>query len=195
MKIVLHGIFARDYGAGVEIFADSVFEALEAFSRQVGFYADRLLVDRPRARVVGFDSEEALRAPAAQDTIIHLVPAMFGGGGKFGRIIAGIVMVGVGLLIPGLGAAAWIGKLSTALIAAGAMTTLNGVLGLFIQAPRISKITDPDASLYLGAADMTTAIGTPIPICLGTVKHAGHALSLDVTANSLTYGTFPETPT
>lgn len=199
MKLVLHGKFADDYGPGATIEAGSVAELLEAFSRQVEFYADRLIADRPLARAIGFMTEEQLRAPADQDLEVHLVPAMRGGGGKFGQIILGAILIGAALLIPGGGVAALLaGKASTlavGLAIAGATAMLSGVMMLFVKAPAMVKNSDPANSLYLAASDMTTVIGTPIPIRVGRVKCGGHALSLDVTANSLSYGNFPVSPT
>lgn len=185
MKLILHGIFARDYGPSVTIEAGSVAEALEAWSRQVGFYDDRLTCDRPAARVIGFDSEEALRAPTDVGEV-HVVPAMFGGGGKFTQIIIGAIMVVAGILLSPA-----FPMVGTALIVAGVTTIIGGVLNLFVKAPTANKANDPAASLYLGAAGMTTAIGTPIGLCVGRVKRAGQAMSLDVTSNSLTFVTFP----
>lgn len=189
MKLVLHGIFARDYGPEIVINASSAADALEGFSRQVGFYADRLIEDRPLARVLGYDSEEALRAPLSNETVLHLVPAMFGGGGNFGKIIIGAILIGLSF-IPGIGQAAQI-----ALLSAGIGMAVTGVMGFFVKAPSISKDKDPNASKYLGGAEVTTAIGTLWPYCLGTVKLGGYLLSYDVTSNSLTTGVFPTSPT
>ena len=187
MKLILHGIFARDYGPSVDIEASSVAEALTAFSRQVGFYADRLIADRPVARVIGYDTEEALRAPSTVEEV-HVVPAMFGGGGKFGQILIGLALIAIAF-IPGIGP-----MLHVALIVAGITTILGGVLNLFVKSPSATPgQANPEASLYLAAAGMTTAIGTPIGLCVGRVKRAGQALSFNVTASSLTQTSFPGT--
>lgn len=188
MKLILHGIFARDYGPSVDIEAGSVAEALTAFSQQVGFYGDRLIADRPLARVIGYDTEEALRAPSTVEEV-HVVPAMFGGGGKFAQILLGAILVVAGILLSPLHPA-----LGIALIVAGATTMLGGVLNLFVKAPSATPgQANPEASLYLAAAGMTTAIGTPIGLAVGRVKRAGQALSFNVTASSLTQTSFPGT--
>ena len=187
MKLVLHGDFAKRYGSSVTIEASSVAEAIEAFSRQVGFYADRLIASRPIARVLGFDTEAALRADTDVKEV-HVVPAMFGGGGKFTTIILGVALIAVGFIV-GAGT-----PLGIALIVAGATTTLSGVLNLFVKAPSAATGPgNPAPSLYLAAAGMTTAIGTPIGLCVGRVKRAGQALSFNVTSSSLTQTSFPGT--
>ena len=187
MKLVLHGDFAKRYGPSITIEASSVAEAIEAFSRQVGFYADRLIDSRPIARVIGFDTEASLRADTDVEEV-HVVPAMFGGGGKFGQIILGLALIAVAF-IPGIGVA-----LHVALIVAGITTILGGVLNLFVKSPSANQQPgNPAPSLYLAAAGMTTAIGTPIGLCVGRVKRAGQALSFNVTSSSLTQTSFPGT--
>src|SRR5690606_31852024 len=100
--------------------------AIEGFGRQVDWPSD-MLVD-----AVGYDTEEKLRGPAKGD--IHLMPSMRGGGGKFGSIILGAVMIGAALLLPGLGVALS-SALSTSLIVSGSLMILQGVVGLFLKAP------------------------------------------------------------
>ena len=190
MRVVLHGIFARDYGPEFEIEAGSVAEAMEAFSTQVGFYADRVIDLRPLARAVGYETEEKLRAPAAPDTVVDLVPVMFGGSGKWGKIILGSILITVGLVFTGpLGT-----LVATALVTVGVSLIAGGILQGLMKTPKISKEKDIAQSNYLSGATITTAIGTPIPICFGRVKIGGQLLSFDVTSNSLVTGVFPATP-
>lgn len=198
MKLVLHGIFARDYGPSVEIEATSISDAIEGFSRQVGFYTDRVLADRPVVRVIGHHSVESFQECPEQ---IDLVPAMWGGGGNFGKILIGAALVAAvifapqlgiaGLMSTGIGAGVTVGA---AVVSVGIGLALTGVMGIFVKAPSISKDGDPEASKYLGNSEMTTAIGTFIPYCLGRNKLGGHVLSLDVSSNSLTTGMFPAVP-
>lgn len=186
MKLVLHSIFARDFGPSVNIEARSVAEAIEAFSRQVGFYADRLIASRPIARVLGFDTEAALRADTDAEEV-HVVSAMFGGGGKFTTIILGAALIAIGFIVGGP-----TNPLGLALIVAGTTTILGGVLNLFVKSPSATPAPgNPAPSLYLAAAGMTTAIGTPIGLCVGRCKRAGQALSFNVTSSSLTQTSFP----
>lgn len=195
MLIKLHGIFARDYPGDFEIQADTVAEAIEGWSRQVEFYAHIPYEIRPIVTVVGFDDYDSLYEKTEQK-VIHLVPAMLGGGGKFGTILIGAALIGLSF-IPGaapfttlLGA-----KLSGAVLAAGIGMVLTGVMGLFIKAPSVSKSKDPEASKYLGLSNNTTAIGTPIAICYGEVPVNGHVLALNVDATDMVTGTFPTNPT
>lgn len=188
MQIKLHGKFADDYPGEFHIEADTVADAIEGWSRQVGFYTDRAYTDRPIVRVLGFKTQDSMYEKTEQKEI-HLVPAMCGGGGKFGTIIIGAALIAASF-IPGIGQA-----VQVALLSSGIGMTLTGVMGLFMKAPSLSKDKDPDASKYLGLNDNTTTIGTPIAICYGRVPVNGHVLALNVDSNDLVTGAFPASPT
>lgn len=194
MQIKLHGIFKEAYPGDYEIQADTIAEAIEGWSRQVAFYEHLPYDQRPVVRVVGCDDIDKLYEKTEQIEI-HLVPAMMGGGGKFGSILIGAALIGLSF-IPGAQAGTLLlGKFATGVLAAGIGMVLSGVMGLFIKAPSVSKSKDPDASKYLGLSNNTTAIGTPIAICYGEVPVEGHVLALNVDATDMVTGTFPTNPT
>lgn len=188
MRLKLYGKFAQDYPGEFVIEADTVAEAIEGWSRQVGFYQNLPLDQRPVIRIVGFDTPKSLSEPTEQNEI-HLVPAMMGGGGNFGKILIGVALIAASF-IPGIGQA-----VQVALLSSGIAMTLSGVMGFFMKSPSVSQSNDPDASKYLGLSDNTTAIGTPIPICYGRVPVNGHVLALNVDSSDMITGTFPTTPT
>lgn len=193
MKIKLHGIFKEAYPGDFEIEADTVADAIEGWSRQVKFYEHLSYEYRPVVRVVGFDDYDSLYEKTEQNEI-HLVPAMMGGGGKFGSILIGAALIGLSF-IPGAQAGTLLlGKFATGVLATGIGMVLSGVMGLFIKAPSVSKANDPEASKYLGLSNNTTAIGTPIAICYGEVPVDGHVLTLNVDATDMVTGTFPANP-
>lgn len=184
MIIHLHGTLKERFGSQFEIQARTVSEAIEGLSRQLPEWPRDLLIDVP-----GFETETQLRENTDAKEI-HLVPSMFGGGGKFGAIILGAALIVAAVAIPGIGAA-----LKTALIINGAITMAMGVIGLFMKAPSISKSNDPAASKYLGVDKNTAEIGTLIPSAWGEIKLYGHWVSLQSDADKLVHGVFPTTPT
>lgn len=191
MLIKLHGMFAKNFGPEIYIEAGTVAEAIEGFSRQVNFYNDRLLEDRPLTRVIGFDDEESFYKPTEQKEI-HLVPAMIGGGGGFGRILIGAALIVIGVIIspiPGIGQ-----TLGPALIASGIAMVIGGVMSFFVKAPTTSKDNDPEASKYLGLGENTVEIGTVIPWQCGRGPATGHILALNVDSSDMLMGSFPSTP-
>ena len=169
--------------------SSSVADAIEGFSRQQPSWPREL-----RISAVGFDTEEKLRGHADE---VHLMPAMQGGGGKFGSIILGAAMIGAAFLTGGASFVA--GSLVTtslggALLVSGALMIAQGVVGLFLKAPSIGKNADPDASKYLGINQNTTEIGTPIIMAWGRCSLAPHWLSLQSDSTNLSYGVFPANP-
>lgn len=193
MEIKLHGKFAEDYPGTFEIEASTVAEAIDGWSRQVNFYGDIMVNHRPICRVVGFTTPEELSAPTEQK-VIHLVPAMVGGGGNFGKILIGAALIASVFVLPGIGITLS-SAVQGALLGAGIGMALGGVMGLFMKAPSISKSNDPEASKYLGLSDNTTAIGTVIAICYGENPVNGQVLALNVDSSDMVSGTFPASPT
>jgi len=188
MQIKLHGHIATEYPDDYFVEAATVAEAIEGWSRQVGFYTHLPIEDRPVLRVLGFDTSESLTERTEQK-VIHLVPAMIGGGGNFGKILIGTALIVAGVLaLPNL-------AVGGALIGAGIGMVLGGVMGFFVKAPTLSKDNDPEASKYLGLSNNTLEIGTPISNCYGEVAKYGHVLALNVDSNDMITGTFPTSPT
>lgn len=187
MRIKLHGIFAKEFGDEHFIEANTVAEAIEGLTRQVGFYDHLMLADRPTCRVLGFDREEDFYLETELEEI-HIVPAMIGGG-AVGRILIGTALIIAGVLaLPNV-------AIGGALIGAGIGMILGGVMSFFVKAPTISKDNDPEASKYLGLGENTVTIGTPIPIQFGRGPANGHILALNVDSSDMVFGTFPANPT
>lgn len=188
MRLVFHGSLREYFPASVEMNSRTVADAIEGVSSQISNLPPHLTVE-----VVGFDTDEALFARTDVEEV-HIVPAMFGGGGKFFGIILGGLMIAAALTLPGLGVALSAG-LKSSLLVSGAIMVAQGVVGLFMKAPTISKADDPPASKYLGISQNTTASGTPITLACGRINLAGHWLSLQSDADKLAFGTFPASPT
>lgn len=184
MNIIFHGELRERFGARHPMQSSTVADALEGLSRQLENFPSDMLVE-----VIGFDSPDKLNA-RTQVEEVHVVPAMFGGGGNFGKIIIGVILIAVAIFVPGIGAA-----VATSLIVSGSLMVLQGIIGLLMKAPTTDKVNDPPASKYLGNGKNTTAIGTPQTLAWGRVLLAGHFLSVQSDSNTLVLGTFPVTPT
>jgi len=188
MIIIFHGALRGYFGDRVEMHARSVAEALEGVFTQVTDHPKDLVVE-----AVGFPTEQALRSETDAEEV-HVIPSMFGGGGKFGGIILGALTIAAAFVLPGLGVTLG-AALKTSLIVSGAMMIAQGVVGLFMKAPTISKSEDPPPSKYLGITENTTAQGTHITLACGRVLLAGHWLTLQSDADKLAFGQFPASPT
>lgn len=188
MLITLHGKLAEDYGKSHEIEASSIYEAVEALSRQLNFYGDTLVTERPTLRIAGCNNPEDLMACPDK---IDLMPAMAGGGGV-GKILVGAAFIGLSIVTGGA-ASPFLSSLSSAFMGIGVSLALSGLAQLFTKAPSLSKEKDPDASQYLGLSTNTTKLGTLRSYSMGRVRITSpHLLAVNVDATDLVKGEFPE---
>jgi predicted phage tail protein len=189
MKLIFHGKLRDLYGESFVMAGDVPAEVIEGFFSQQPDHPRNLVID-----AVGFNTEEKLREATDQHEL-HLVPAMYGGGGNFGKILIGAVLIAIAIWNPGLAAIGIAMELSAAgtamFVSMGVALALQGVMGIFFKAPSTSKDADPPPSRYLGINTNTTAQGTPITIACGRNQIAGHWLSLQSDADKLALGKFP----
>lgn len=188
MQIIFHGKFAEDYGKTHTIHAENVGKAMEGLTRQLGFYEDKRLDERPVARIVGYDTIESL---AECPDEIHVVPAVMGGGG-LGKVLIGAALIGIAVINPGIGGMI-LSQVGVSIVAGlGVSLMLSGLTQMFAKAPTLSQESDPDASKYLGISTNTTRLGTLRSYAMGRIKiTAPHLLALNVDSNNMVRGEFP----
>lgn len=163
----------------------------------LGKTVENLMLCNSKGRAI--TREEYVLKKPTDNEVLHVVPCVFGGGGKFGRIIIGVALVALalsGAIGPALFAAQ-----GTASLAAGAsMTfaqslvfglgvslTMGGLSQLFTKTPKavMGNKFDGEARRendMFGALQNTTDSGTPIPLVYGNMRVAGQLISgyLDV---------------
>ena len=109
---------------------------------------------------------DELHDPAGQQEI-KVVPVLVGAG-AVGRIIAGVALLAVGFLVPGIGALG-----VSLIIGVGASLVLGGVSQLLTPTPRINEPgtaqdnNDPRKSYSFSGIQNTSRQGTPVPIVYG----------------------------
>lgn len=189
MKLIFHGHLRTLYGESATLVGNVPADAIEGFFSQQPNHPRDMLVE-----AVGFDSEALLHAETDAEEI-HLIPAMFGGGGNFGKIILGAALIAIALINPGIGGMILSTVGQSVFLSMGVALAMQGVMGIFFKAPTTSKASDPSASKYLSITENTTAQGTPITVACGRVLIAGHWLSLQSDSNKLVFGNFPVSPT
>lgn len=193
MRVHLHGALRSRYGEHIDIEASTAAEAIEGLSVQLPDWPRNMVIEVP-----GFETEERLHNVGPEE--LHLVPAMYGGGGKFGQILIGAALIAAAAYFGPAGAGMIMGKgltagAATAMMSVGIGMMLNGVMALFMKAPSISKSEDPPASKYFGNSENTAESGTPIPLLYGCINVFGHWVSLQSDADKLVTGVFPTVPT
>jgi predicted phage tail protein len=118
-----------------------------------------------RVSVGGYDlTADELHDPAGQQEI-KIVPVM-AGAGAVGRIIAGAVLVAVGLFVPGIGALG-----VQLIVGVGASLIIGGVAQLLTPVPTMNtgkdSEKDPRKSYSFSGTQQTSRQGVPVPIVYG----------------------------
>lgn len=178
IKVVLHGHFKKICPVDYTFHVKTPAEALKALSKQVKGFRPVPGQEPVLGKVIGFEDGDALFMPTDKREI-HLVPAFVGGGG-FVKIIIGAIFIVVGAYT-GQG---W-------LVSIGIGLALGGVMELLSPAPKPFEFNngqqtgDPPGSKYLGAPGNTVAIGTRIPLLVGTHIASGQFLSFNIEATDV----------
>ena len=181
VKIIPHGALRKTWPHGYECEAETAYQAINAFQRQHG------LRKQVQVRVLGFNSEAALKCPLrVPEGELHVVPDFSGGGGVF-RIVVGVVLIAVAAVasyfLPAVGY-----PLLTAAVngtfGIGLSLVLGGISELLTPTPKTANPNaSQDAARYLGAPQNTTAIGTRIPLGYGRFQVYGQYLSFGIQAD------------
>ena len=171
----LHGAFAGFHDGPIEVFATTVWEAIEAVTIQLKGFAPDPVSGRKKLRVVGYDSVEKLKTFGDDALDIHVVPALvFGKDGGIVQTVVGVALVVVGMLIPP-------GPWQEAIISAGVGMVIGGVIQMLSPQPQLnSNNSDEARSKYLASSVNTVEIGTTIPLLYGMHRVGGHILSLNI---------------
>ena len=188
MKTIhLHGILAKKFGKLFKLDVKSAREACHAIACQVPafrrFLADgeqlgyrfAIFVGKKRNQRTNI-GEQALDDYTDSDTI-HIVPRVIGSGGKaFGwlQVIAGAVLVGVGVFVPGM----------QALIGADAGLIAGGIASLLMPTPKLDPANEDGnrPNNGFGGAVTTVAQGNPVPILYGERDVGGFIASAGIWA-------------
>ena len=174
VTVKLLGAFGREFGRLHQLVISSPAEAVRAlctlfpaFRQRVLEQAElgvawRLVTDDAR----GLDEERAL-AGIPGDQLV-LAPIIEGRGG-FGRILAGVALVGLAIVTSGIGLAGVTLLSKSALALTGGALILGGVASLLTRTPRASPDADTkdlESNLYSNAAG-TGGQGSPVPVVYG----------------------------
>jgi predicted phage tail protein len=165
-EIRVYGRLAKFLGR--RVFRAEVATAAEAMRfLLVNFpQLERHMIDQHyRVSVGGYDlSLEELHDPAGQQQI-KIVPVL-AGAGAVGRILAGVALLAIGFLVPGIGALG-----VKILIGVGASLVLGGVAQLLTPVPQMptgaNTDQDPRKSYSFSGIQQTSRQGVPVPIVYG----------------------------
>lgn len=177
-RIHLHGSFAGFHDGPIEIDADTIWDAVEAVTRQVPGFAPDPRMGRKRIQVVGFPTIESLKS--ASDVIdIHIIPALtFGKNGGLIQTIVGVTLLVIAFFLLPI-SPFW----ATVVASAGLSMLVGGVIQMLSPQPQLgSDDASTKRSKYLSGGQNTVAIGTTIPLLYGRFRVGGQILSLNIDA-------------
>jgi predicted phage tail protein len=154
----------RKFEAEVSSAAEAVRFLLANFPQLEQHMADQ----HYRVSVGSYDlTVDELHDPAGQQEI-KIVPVV-AGAGAVGRIIAGVALLAIGFLVPGIGALG-----VQLLVGVGASLVLGGVAQLLTPVPRTvppgstsDTVKDPRKSYSFSGIQNTSRQGLPVPIVYG----------------------------
>lgn len=180
--LVFRGYLNKLYPEGIQVEADSAYEAVSLLSNFPGFRPDDGVIHR--VVLPGFRTLDAAKTRTDSE-VIEVVPLdmvdeeSFAGAGKNGGWIQ--IIIGAVLMYFSYGTVGY-----EMVFSAGLALALGGVLSLLMPAPKKADGNGNDPkSNYLAANKNTVAIGTVIPLGFGRRKVYGHLLSFNVTATNL----------
>jgi len=171
VTIRLLGAFGREFGRTHRLVVETAAEAIRALCTLFPDFRPRVIEQAERGvawRIVtddprGLDEDRAL-AGIPGDTLIF-APILAGRGG-FGRILAGVAFIALGVFTGGIG---FLGLSSSSLLLTGGALVLGGVASLLTKTPRAPVDADTkqlESSLYSNAAG-TGGQGSPVPVVYG----------------------------
>ena len=185
MKTIhLHGVLADKFGEFFRLDIQSAREATHAIASQLPeFKMFMLRAEQDGMRFAVFADEVNERGNLGESeldnmtaaSVIHVVPKVMGSGGDaFGwlQVVAGAVLVGVGVFVPGM---QWA-------IGAGVGLMIGGAASLLMPTPELGQ-QDEDgnrANYGFGGAVTTVAQGNPVPILYGERYIGGFIVSAGI---------------
>jgi len=193
--ITLHGVLAEEFPlvANVRLSVATVAEAIRALEANCRGFAARILsldcafrVER-NGREIG---EEELQLGGLRT--LHIVPVAHGAGGAFGRILAGIALIGAAF-IPGLQGGLFLGPLSIGSVTVSSIFTsigltlaLSGISQLLSPVPSAQSDQSAQRASYLfDGAENTVAQGNPVPIGYGEMIIGSVVISASLEARDV----------
>jgi predicted phage tail protein len=215
IKVKPHSSFAsifsdKEYSIDITVYADIIFYLNSMHPRFINYirqqYANKseesyVFLDK-NLKIINLD--EMMMRKAKDNDIIHIVPAIVGGGGKRGGLLAVLAIAAVFIALPMLagaaaaGAAAPVGAsvaasggLAGAIAGSPLLTNLVINIGLAMLTSLFSTKPKEETTRQndmFGSLTNSVASGTPIALNYGMVRIAGQLISgyIDTTKHGKT---------
>jgi predicted phage tail protein len=187
--VVLHGALAAQFGPSFDLDVRSPVEAVRALIVQLrgfrqAFREGHYRILKAREHVIdtlGID-EVQMRLGRARE--IHIVPVIGGSASGWGKILAGVAIIGLAIAAPyalgmagglsatfgGISAIGFSGISFGTIAGIGGAIALGGIAQMLSPTPTLSggsASQDRKASFLFGSAENVTTQGGPVPVVCG----------------------------
>ena len=179
-KIHFHGIIGEKFGKCFNLAVNTPLEALKAIAYQIKGFREEFekydyQVVKGSLQKGWLLDEETVDISIANDEI-HFIPhiAGSGGGGGIGKLITGVVLVGLAFTGVGAAFAGALGFSTTQLAVMGGVLALGGIAQMRAKTPKMNftnmEPADRRASFVFRGAENTTEQGNAIPLVYGRLR-------------------------
>lgn len=184
--IILHGSLAEQFGERFEMDVRNPAEAVRALMSQLKGFADVIKkgawhLFRGEVKKGNDLGKSDLEMGVGREREIHIMPAIQGAGGNgVFQTILGVVLIAVGVFVPG----------AQGLIAVGAGLALGGVAqmltGVTSTGDYEESQADERSSFLFDGPTNTSTQGLPVPLIYGTMLTGSAVVSAGMTTEQLT---------
>lgn len=190
ITIRLYGLLALEYGKRFDLAIDTAAEGVRALccqfdglQRQMaegGYY-----VRIARRAVTADNAGERLHDRLHDGDVIHIVPEM-AGGGKFGQIILGAVLI-VGALWTGGWSLSGLTALGSATFAGGVSLVLGGIAQMLVKPPSydLAQSSNTSRSSAFTNLDNISPQGAHVPVAYGYLEVGSVVVSQSIESYDL----------
>lgn len=187
--VVLHGALSAQFGPSFELDVKSPVEAVRALIVQLrgfrqAFREGHYRVLKSREHVADTLDLDEMKLRLGRAREIHIVPVLAGSASGWGKILAGVAIIGLAIAAPyalgmagglsatfgGISAIGFSGISFGSIAGFGALTALSGVSQMLSPTPTLtggSASVDRKESFLFGSAQNVTAQGGPVPLVFG----------------------------
>lgn len=179
-KVYLHGALSEKFGSCFELAVETPLEALRAlcyllkdFQKEFEQYEYNVI--KGELTRGWFLDEDTVKMNLASNEV-HFIPTIGGSGGKkgLGKLITGIVLIGLAFTGVGAGLAGVLGTTVGKLKLIGAVLAIGGLAQMNAKTPKFSMSSmepaDRRPSFVFTGATNTTEQGNVIPLVYGRIR-------------------------
>lgn len=202
MKIIkLTGRLAKEFGDEFKLDVQSPAEAVRALCAMIDGFEAALREGEYRVTILRDDNETSideneLHLTFGNATGLKIEPVVGGGKQGLGKIILGIVLIGVAFwaapsmlgMSAGAASAASItigGVAATKIASLGAMMILQGASMLLTPTPKAPQTADQKESFMLDATGNLLEQGNPVPVVFGEAFVGSVVISAGITSDEM----------